>query len=133
MPDRLYMPIIGMRVFRYESSRRLLYHFVRMCQQHAHRLSTLPRSLAVLWLQDGKAALAAAIADLVSAAFMQATLAMISFVAGLLTCCHKTGMSVRTPINRAWPVGFAAGSPASTNCRIWRMTTIYKPCVHLRH
>ena len=51
-----------------------------------YRLSTAPRSLAVLLLQDGNAAAAAAIADLVSAAFMQATLAMTSSVAGLLTC-----------------------------------------------
>ena len=51
-----------------------------------YRLRTAPRSLAVLLLQDGNAAAAAAMADLVSAAFMQATLAMTSSVAGLLTC-----------------------------------------------
>ena len=51
-----------------------------------HRLSTAPRSLAVLLLQEGNAVAAAAMADLVSAAFMQATLAMTSSVAGLFTC-----------------------------------------------
>ena len=69
---------------------------VRIWQCHAYRLSTLPRCLAVLWLQDGNAALAAAMADLVSAAFMQATLAIISSVAGLLTCNESTAVSTGT-------------------------------------
>ena len=63
-----------------------------------YRLRMAPRSLAVLWLQDGNAAPAAAMADLVSAAFMQATLAMISSVAGLFTCrrkCHQQGVEAR--------------------------------------
>jgi hypothetical protein len=45
-----------------------------------------PRSFAVLLLQEWKAALAAAMAAFVSPAFMQATLATISLVAGLSTC-----------------------------------------------
>jgi hypothetical protein len=63
-----------------------------------YRLRMAPRSLAVLWLQDGNAAPAAAMADLVSAAFMQATLAMISSVAGLFTCrrkCHQQGVEAK--------------------------------------
>ena len=71
----------------------------------------VPRSLAVLWLQDGNAALAAAMADLVSAAFMQATLAMISSVAGLLTCNESTAVSILHLAGPAWPVGFAHGMP----------------------
>ena len=63
----------------------------------AHRLSTAPRSLAVLWLQEGYAVAAAAMADLVSAAFMQATLAMTSSVAGLLTCRASCRVSHSNP------------------------------------
>jgi hypothetical protein len=46
----------------------------------------LPRSLAVLLLHSGNAALAAAMADFVSLALRHATFAITSPVAGLSTC-----------------------------------------------
>ena len=70
-------------------------HVLHCISVICYRLRMAPRSLAVLWLQDGNAAAAAATADLVSAAFMQATFAMISSVAGLFTCrrkCYQQGV-----------------------------------------